>query len=115
MQAFAGNGLRPLSPCQLRAEADGTGWQIGWIRRTRIGGDDWEAMDVPLGEASERYILRILEGQVIRRETVVSAPEWHYSDALKAADGIAGAFSVEVAQVSDIYGPGLFEQITVLT
>ncbi|KFE36329.1 baseplate multidomain protein megatron [Thioclava atlantica] len=108
VQAFSGNGLRPLSPCHLRVRPDAEGWQIRWVRRTRIGGDDWEAMDVALGEASERYLLRILEGQAIRREIVTSAPEWHYSQTAKIADGLPGAFSVEVAQISDIYGPGLY-------
>lgn len=114
VQAFAGNGLRPLSPCHLRVVQKADGWKLSWVRRTRIGGDDWEAMDVPLGEVAERYLLRILEGEAIRREVVLTNSEWTYSTAQKAVDGIAGAFWVEVAQLSDVFGPGLTERVQVL-
>ncbi|KEO56539.1 baseplate multidomain protein megatron [Thioclava pacifica] len=114
VQAFAGNGLRPLSPCHLRVSPEVSGWRINWVRRTRIGGDDWDAMDVPLGEMSERYLLRVLEGDAIRREVILTSVEWNYSTAQKTADGITGAFWVEVAQLSDVFGPGLPERVQVL-
>ncbi|OWY08025.1 host specificity protein [Thioclava sp. F42-5] len=107
VQAFAGIGLRPLSPCHLRAGAQGGDLRLSWVRRTRIGGDDWEALDVPLGEASERYRVRVLEGQTIRREVIVSTPEWTYGAAERAEDGMIAAPTFEVAQISDVFGPGL--------
>jgi len=113
VQAFSGIGLRPYSPCHLEAEASASGWDIGWIRRTRIGGDDWSGYDVALGEASERYLVRVLEGSQIRRELEVSSAQWSYTQAQKTADGIAAGFEIAVAQISDIYGPGLFAQISV--
>ena len=113
VQAFAGIGLRPYSPCHLRANPDASGWRFEWIRRTRIGGDDWSGYDVPLGEAAERYVVRVMQGAQIRREVEVSARQWHYTQAQKTADGIAGAFTLAVAQISDIFGPGMFAQVTV--
>ncbi|WP_166504511.1 glycoside hydrolase TIM-barrel-like domain-containing protein [Thioclava sp. IC9] len=107
VQAFAGIGLRPLSPCHLHAGAQGGDLRLSWVRRTRIGGDDWEALDVPLGEASERYRVRVLEGQTIRREVIVSTPEWTYGAAERAEDGMIAAPTFEVAQISDVFGPGL--------
>ncbi|MPQ94047.1 hypothetical protein F8R15_09530 [Thioclava sp. JE_KL1] len=112
VQAFVGIGLRPLSPCHLRAQALGSDLRLSWVRRTRIGGDDWEALDVPLGEVSERYRVRVLEGQAIRREVIVSAPGWTYGAAERAKDGMIGAPSFEVAQISDVFGPGLPARLT---
>ncbi|WP_417807587.1 baseplate megatron protein TIM-barrel domain-containing protein [Thioclava sp.] len=113
VQAFSGIGLRPYSPCHLEAKVSANGWDIRWIRRTRIGGDDWSGYDVPLGEASERYLVRVMEGAQIRRELEVSGPQWSYTQAQKSADGIVAGFEVAVAQISDIYGPGLFAQVSV--
>ena len=112
-RAFSGIGLRPLSPCHLRAKPTAEGWEFTWIRRTRIGGDSWDGIEVPLGEVSESYLLRVCEGGVVRRELQLPLTAWSYEAALAAADGITGAFDVEVAQVSDVYGPGLFASVSV--
>lgn len=52
-----GNALRPFSPVQLRGVRDGSGnLTITWRRRTRtIGPALRDAVDVPLGEASQAY------------------------------------------------------------
>lgn len=110
-RAFAGVGLRPLSPVHVRAVKDGgTGdLAIAWTRRTRIGGDQWEASDVPLGEAFERYALDILDGATVKRTLTVSSPAAVYAAADQTTDfgGPAPSpLSVRVAQVSEIFGPG---------
>ena len=113
VHAFDGNGLRPYSPCHLRAEAGASGdITLSWIRRTRIDGDPWEGPEVPLGEESERYLLRVYEGNEQRREVLLDTPRWTYSTAARAADGVSGAFDVRVAQISATYGAG---PATVLT
>ena len=48
--AFTGVGLLPLSPVHVRGTRTGGDLAITWMRRTRIGGDSWDAVDVPLGE-----------------------------------------------------------------
>ncbi len=61
--AFQGLGLRPLSPVHLQGKrnpANGD-WTFVWVRRTRVGGDSWEGLDVPLAEESELYRLDILD------------------------------------------------------
>ncbi|ADE85443.1 phage conserved hypothetical protein [Rhodobacter capsulatus SB 1003] len=113
IEAFAGAGLRPFSPCHLRAEPGASGWAFRWVRRTRIDGDSWQGYEVPLGETAELYLVRVLEGTAVKREVTVGEASWSYPAALQAADGIAGAFTLEVAQVSDVYGPGLAARITV--
>ena len=100
--AFPGVGLRPLSPCHLRVQ----GRAVSWIRRTRIGGDGWDGIDVPLGEESETYLLRLMrDGQVLHRQ-VLSAPEWQVPPALWDAVAAGGDFAVDVAQISAVFGPG---------
>ncbi|WP_170329445.1 baseplate megatron protein TIM-barrel domain-containing protein [Ruegeria arenilitoris] len=107
VEAFDGNGLRPYAPVHLRAVSDGTGDQVTWIRRTRLDGDDWAGLDVPLAEESESYLVQIRVNGTLVREQVVSEPNWFYSTAAQAADGVSGAYEVRVAQVSASYGPGL--------
>ncbi|WP_372884791.1 glycoside hydrolase/phage tail family protein [Shimia sp.] len=106
-QAFQGNGLRPYRPCHLRGTLDGAGdLALTWVRRTRVDGDSWDLAEVPLGEESESYLLRVIQGGKVRREVALGTPAWTYGAAIRAADGVAGAFEIEVAQVSARYGPG---------
>ena len=113
VRAFSGIGLRPFAPCHLRAMPNDLGWDFAWVRRTRINGDSWDGLEVPLGEANESYLLRVRENGVIRREFQLPLTGWSYEAALAAADGITGPFTVEVAQISDIYGPGLAASVEV--
>ncbi len=113
-RAFEGNGLRPYAPAHLRAKQTNEGdLEITWIRRTRIDGDGWEAIDVPLGEESEAYVLRLRSDGVVMREEVLSSPSYSYTFEDRVSDGAFGALVVEVAQVSASYGTGLFQQIDV--
>ncbi len=112
--AFDGIGLRPFAPAHVRAERDGAGdLAVSWIRRTRIDGDSWQSSDVPLGEDTERYLIRVIKGGVIKREVSVSAQNWLYSAASQASDGVSTPFEVHVAQESTSFGPGLFRIVTV--
>ncbi len=107
--AFRGNGLRPYAPAHLRAGRLLSGAvAVNWIRRTRIDGDDWDLFDVPLGEETERYLLRVEIGGRIRREAILSSPGWTYSAANQAADGTPGDVTFAVAQMSNRFGPGPF-------
>ncbi|WP_415922760.1 baseplate megatron protein TIM-barrel domain-containing protein [Tateyamaria sp. SN6-1] len=111
--AFDGNGLRPYSPVHLRYAPDGTGTQVTWVRRTRIDGDSWDLPDVPLGEETEQYTVRVLQGAAVVREDVVSTPVWRYEDADRLSDGVGTSFDVAVAQNSARYGSGPFRSISV--
>jgi hypothetical protein len=113
-RAFAGVGLRPYAPVHLRAgrAADG-GLHVTWVRRTRIDGDLWDGTDVPLGEAVETYLIRVVQGGIVRREATVPVPLWTYAAAEQVADGVTTPFEVAVAQLSDRFGPGLFGRIAI--
>jgi hypothetical protein len=106
--------LRPYSPAHLRAATDtGGDLAVRWIRRTRSGGDSWSGLDVPLGEAYEAYLIRVVQGAAVLREVSVGQPQWTYSVSMMAADAVGSSFEIHVAQLSDTYGPGPFARITV--
>ncbi len=111
--AFDGAGLRPYAPAHLRAPKVGAGRQVSWIRRTRIDGDSWQGTEVPLGEDSESYVLRISDAGGVKREAELSAPTYTYTDAMQAADGVGLPYSIEIAQVSAQFGPGPFTRIQI--
>ncbi|SHL72743.1 Putative phage tail protein [Roseovarius marisflavi] len=105
--AFDGLGLRPYAPVHLRvAKVAGGNLAVSWIRRTRIGGDRWDTPEVPLGEESESYLLRVMRASAVLREVVVAAPLWTYPAAARAADGPQAGKRIEVAQISASFGPG---------
>ena len=106
VKTFSGVGLRPYAPVHLRLVMQGGEVQASWLRRTRIDGDSWESVDVPLGEERERYVLRVLSGAMLLREEVLSAPGWTYTAAMQGADGAGGEITVTVAQISASFGPG---------
>jgi hypothetical protein len=101
--------LRPLSPVHPHARRDGSGVHIGWIRRTRIDGDSWEAQDVPLGEAFEKYQVDILDGASVLRTLETSAPAALYAAADEIADfgSPQSTLSIRVAQLSATVGRGI--------
>jgi hypothetical protein len=112
-QAFDGIGLRPLAPVHLRARRDGQGGlQITWIRRSRIDADSWDGPDIPLGEETESYVLRILQGQTLRREVTLTSPAWTYTAAMQQEDALQPDWRIEVAQLSARTGPGLRALLT---
>ena len=54
---------RCLSPVHGRIdwpEGFNAVWHIGWVRRSRIGGDDFAAAETPLGETEEAYRVTLL-------------------------------------------------------
>jgi hypothetical protein len=112
VEAFAGAGLRPYPVSHLRVEEDAaSNLRVTWKRRTRIDGDTWQSVEVPLGEDLESYLLRVVQGAAVRAEYAVGQAEFVYSPAMRSADLVSGAFSFEIAQVSSAYGPGPFRTI----
>ncbi|MGJ5618848.1 phage tail protein [Sulfitobacter sp. MF3-043] len=114
VRAFAGNGLRPLSPChvsgRLAANGDRT---FSWIRRTRVNGDSWDIPDVPLGEESESYQVRVLQGETVLREVLVNSPTWTYPSAAQVEDWLGSGAVLSVAQISATFGAGLDRRVDI--
>ncbi len=114
VEAFDGNGLRPYAPCHLSlVRGAGGDLDFSWIRRTRIEGDSWDLAEVPLGEETETYLVRVRQGGAILREETVTSPGWTYAAAAQSADGVLVGDSIEVAQVSQRFGPGLVSSVSV--
>jgi hypothetical protein len=108
------SGLRPYAPAHLHARPDGEGGHIfNWIRRTRLGGDNWDLPDVPLGENSEGYRVRVLKDGAVVRDSVSSTASWTYGADMQSEDAISRPFEVRVAQLSDLYGFGTDARIVI--
>ena len=113
--AFEGAGLRPYAPAHLAVDgALGADVTLSWIRRTRIDGDDWTAPEVPLGEESESYLLRVISGSTVLREEILTTAAWTYDPAAQSADGVVPGDRVEVAQLSRRFGAGLFAAVALV-
>ena len=106
--AFRGLGLRPLSPMHVRGSRSGSDLILSWVRRTRIGGDSWGSVDVPLAEDTERYEVDILDGPDVVRTISSSTPTLTYTAAEQTADFGApqASISLHVYQLSPVYGRG---------
>ncbi|MTH77212.1 baseplate multidomain protein megatron [Paracoccus aestuariivivens] len=107
--ACRGAGLRPLSPCHLSV----SGSLVTWVRRTRIQGDGWEGPDVPLGEAEERYTVRLVRDGTILAQALTSEARWSVPSAEWTRARSGGDFAVEVAQLSDVFGAGPFARMMI--
>jgi hypothetical protein len=114
--AFLGLGLRPLAPVHLQGRRNPLNgdWTFVWTRRTRVGGDSWAGLEVPLAEESELYRLEILDapGGEVLRSVDVAAPSFLYTAAMQTADFGEAQWNVpiRVAQVSPVYGPGVADE-----
>jgi hypothetical protein len=103
---FVGRGLAPYRPCHLACTRLGGDHHLSWVRRTRIGGDDWSREDVPLAETIEAYVLRVFAQGSLVREERLTEPQFTYTSAQRSSDGVVGGYRIEVAQISDLFGAG---------
>ncbi len=115
VHAFRGVGMRPLSPVHVRASRSGGDIALSWIRRTRIGGDSWDAIEVPLGEESEHYEIDILDGTAPVRTLRSSIPQVVYAASEQVADfgSVRSALEVRIHQVNAVWGRGSAAAATV--
>jgi hypothetical protein len=112
---FRGEGLKPLSPVHIRGTRASGDLTLAWIRRTRTGGDSWDAVDVPLGEAEERYEIDILDGTAMKRTLTATAPTATYTAAQQTLDFGAPqpSVSLRIYQLSATRGRGTPREATV--
>ena len=111
-QSFDGLGLRPYSVSHLLAKGSvGQIIRVEWIRRTRIDGDSWSSVEVPLGEEIECYLVVVSVGMTEVRRTEVSIPAWVYTAEMQSLDGVSGPFKISVAQKSTTFGFGPFRSL----
>ena len=109
--------LKPYSPAQIAGTRDGSGnLTLTWLRRTRIGGDWRDAVDVPLSEDSEKYEIDIMSGGTVKRTiTGLTSPTASYTAAQQVTDfgSAQSAITVNVYQISARVGRGYAGNVTV--
>jgi hypothetical protein len=103
------DALKPRMPVHPRAWRTPEGVKLSWIRQTRLGGDAWEPVEVPLAEEREAYRIEILAGAAVRRSMAASVPEALYAAADEIADFGASqaSLSLRIVQLSATAGEGL--------
>lgn len=106
--AFTGRGLRPFSPVHVEGVFSGTDLNISWIRRTRFGGDRWDATSIPLNEETEAYEIDILNGSTVVRTLTASTASVTYTTAQQIADwgSVQSSYTIDVYQLSAIVDRG---------
>lgn len=94
-------GLMPLAPVGLFAVPVGGQYVAQWVRRTRYEATWLPLVDAPLGESSESYRVRVLNGEVVVEQQTVATNS--------ATFGVAADYTgyiLEVCQVSAAIGAG---------
>jgi hypothetical protein len=111
---FVGEGLKPLSPAHVRGSRLDGDLNLTWVRRTRVGGDSWDGIDVPLGETEERYEIDILDGSTVKRTLAATSPSAVYTAADQTADFGSPQSSVplRIFQLSATRGRGTPREAT---
>jgi hypothetical protein len=102
----AGLGLRPFAPAHLRVEREDADLRFSWVRTTRIGGDNLNAVEVPLAEEREIYRVTVRSAEETLRRADVTEPRFDYTSAMQAEDGASGPIQIGVAQLSATVGYG---------
>ena len=101
-----GYAAKPLSPVHVTtSDAGGGNFDVAWTRRGRVWGDWRDLVDVPLGEASEEYTVKVIDTD---QTTEVSSTTVSTNAATVAAS--AGQY-VKIAQNSDFYGAGEYTDL----
>lgn len=107
--SYRGRSWKPYSPCHIHATRNGQGDVVlYWQRRTRIGGNWRDGVDVPLSEAAERYEVEILDGDTVRRVLTANTAQAEYGAAAQLEDfgAVQASLSLRVYQLSDVVGRG---------
>ncbi|ANY77574.1 hypothetical protein BB934_04450 [Microvirga ossetica] len=106
--------LRPFAPVQVAAKREAAGIRLAWTRRTRLNGDGWDAIDVPLAEDAESYEIDILRAGVVVRTLTSAQASLLFGAAEEIADFGApqSALSFRVVQMSAVAGRGFERLVT---
>lgn len=70
---------------------------------------------MPLNEETESYRIQVKAKGQLKRELMVGTSVWDYTVAMRADDGVLGAYAVEVAQMPAQFGAGLAARTVVAT
>ncbi|MEM7303617.1 MAG: glycoside hydrolase TIM-barrel-like domain-containing protein [Pseudomonadota bacterium] len=102
-------GRKPLRPVHLQSQALINGDLVfSWVRRDRIGADNWTPTEIPMSEQVEAYQVTIRNSSSVVRQVQTSSAGYVYTAADQSQDQtqFTGPFSMEVSQISQFVGPG---------
>jgi hypothetical protein len=102
--SYSAAHLIALSPVHAKWSQDGGETVLSWTRRTRRGGDNWAAMDVPLAQENEAYEVDFLVGGDVVLTRSVTAPQCRLNAADMAVIGVNA--EARVYQMSSETGRG---------
>ena len=107
---FLGRKFKPYSVTQIEGERDvSDNLTISWKRRTRVGGEWRDFVDVPLSEETEKYEIDILDGSTVVRTITATATSAEYSAADQTTDfgSPQSSITVKIYQMSAMVGRGI--------
>jgi len=113
---YAARALKPYAPVHIIGSRSSGDLTINWKRRTRIGGDWRDGVDVPLSEESERYEVDIMQGVTVKRTiTGLTSPTTLYTSAQQVTDfgSAQSSLLVNVYQLSAAVGRGFAGTATI--
>lgn len=105
-------GLKPLAPAHLRANQDGQGgYKLRWTRRSRIGGDDFEAPEISLGETSENYRITLIGESKSLEAWETTSPVFHITSEKIISYASVNSLHVQVSQIGNSGLRGYVSQV----
>ena len=105
---YQGVHMIPLSPVHVKARLINDELVLTWIRRTRLGGDDWASVDVPMAQEREAYSVQLVQDNAVTFECEVLRAECTLSSAALTALNLHSKpyVKVRIAQLSQRVGAG---------
>lgn len=111
---FVNTGIsqKPYQPVHITGSRDGSdNLTISWVRRTRIGGEWLDFIEVPLGEIDELYEVDILTGAGTvtassPHESTSESVVYSIGDQTSDFGGAQNPVAVNVYQISNVVGRG---------
>ena len=112
---FTGAPQKPLSPVDLTASQAAGLVTMQWKRRSRIGGEMDNNVEIPLGEAVEAYEVEVFDGATKISPSIDSGTETLALDAGQSLTYFGSTFpitrTIKVYQIGD-YGRGFVREET---
>lgn len=107
---MTGTDLKPYDPVHIKAVEDGGDVDLTWVRRTRIGGEMTDLVDVPLSEQAESYEVdvRASPSDPVVRTLTSTTQSVTYTAAQIASDfgTLPSTLTFDVYQLSAVVGRG---------
>jgi hypothetical protein len=99
-------GLRPFAPAHLSVHEAGGDLVLDWVRTSRVGGEDFHAVEIPIAEVDERNRVTVRKDGLALRVADVAGPGFVYTSAMQTEDGAQGTLAFGVARLSATVGYG---------